>query len=153
MLGSTIKSIGIWGGLQPNSMVGVGLWIEVPSLVLAPLLIPDASVHYRCLYGVKARLYYVTFPATHDLGGGTDIPLLLSSIVVKKLPLERIYKRPDSPLPLPCIILTPQRVMAPPTAGVTDRDDYLRPVLVTMVMADNTEPTLQVNLDIMSLWQ
>lgn len=134
-------------------MIGIGLWIERPVAALPPALITTGAVHYRCLYAVQARLQEISWPAVNDLAGGADLPLQLSSIVVKKLPLERVYRRPDSPLPLPCIILTPQRVMASPTAGVTDRDDYQRPCLVTMVMADNEEPTLQINLDIMSLWQ
>jgi hypothetical protein len=135
-------------------MIGVGLWIERPRTTTpSSLLSPTAAVHSRCLDAVKARLQEVSWPAVHPVTGGSDIELALSSIVVKKLPLERVYKRPDSPLALPCIILTPQRVMAPPTAGVTDRDDYVRPCLVTMVMADNEEPTLQVNLDVMQSWQ
>ncbi len=133
-------------------MIGIGLW-TARSSVSPPMTSDAEAVHYRCLAAVQARLQDVSFPAVHDVGGGSDIPLQLTSIVVKKLPMERVYSRKDSPLPLPCIIITPQRVTAPPTAGVTTHDDYQRPCLVTMVMADNEEATLQVNLDVIGLWQ
>ena len=131
-------------------MLSIGFWNPGGT---ATLISTGSSVHYRCLYAVQARLQLLTYALVHDHAGGADIALLTSSIVVKKLPLERIYKRTDSPVPLPCIIITPQRSTASPTQGVTSSDDYVKPCLVTMVMADNAEPTLQLNLDVMSLWQ
>jgi hypothetical protein len=132
-------------------MIGIGLWIE--RAATSPLFSEEGAVHDRCLSAVQARLLEINWPAVHSVTGGSDVALDPSAIVVKKLPLERIYKRTDSPLPLPCIIITPQRASASPTAGVTDRDDYVRPCLVTMVMTDNAEPTLQLNLDVIALWQ
>ena len=134
-------------------MIGIGLWIERPIAYVASLLDETAAVHYRCLLGVVARLREISFPAVNSVFGGDDIQLTLASIVAKKLPLERIYKRADEPLALPAIIVTPQRPSAPPTLGVTSSDDYLKPCMITMVMADNAEPTLQLNLDVMCLWQ
>ena len=126
----------------------------LPSVFFSiPATSDEQAVHYQCLQATVAVLQTIGFPAAHNPAGGADIPLQFGSIVAKKLPLERIYTRPDSPLPLPAVIVTPQRTQAPPMAGVTDRDDYTRPCLVTMVMADNEEPTLQINLDVMALWQ
>lgn len=133
-------------------MIGIGLWNQMPA-VSPPALDGTESVQYRCLYAIQSRLSNVAFPDVKDIAGGADIPLQLSSIVVKKLPIERIYNRKNSPLPLPCIIITPQKEAAPPTAGVTDKDDYTHNCLVTMVMADNEEPTLVLNLGIISLWR
>lgn len=132
--------------------VGIGLWIVRPTAVLTPVSSTD-SVHYRCLAAVQTRLQSASFPAAKDPEGGDDIPLLLSSIVVKKLPLERIYRRATQPLALPCVLITPQRAGAVPTAGTNEHDDYTKPVLVTMILPDNEEPTLQLNLDVISLWQ
>ena len=112
------------------------------------------AVHFQLLQQTVVRLQAITWPAVHDLAGGPDIDLDIDhSIVWLKLPLERIYKRPDSPIALPCIIVTPQRVQASPTAGGNSYDDYVRPCLVTMVARDNQEPSLQLNLDVMALWE
>ena len=111
------------------------------------------AIHFQLLTQSQTVLQAIEFPAVQDLSGGPDISLDPNSIVVIKFPLERLYKRTDEPLALPCILITPQRVQAPPTLGVNSFDDYLRPVLVTMVMRDNQEPTLQLNLDVMAMWQ
>lgn len=131
-------------------MINIGLWIGRP-LTYTPGVLTGA-VRNRVLAAVKARILEITFPdVTHPDGGAAS--LSSDSVVVKKLALERIYKRLDVPVSLPCIIITPQRSTAVPTAGTLSYDDYVRPVLVTIVMADNAEPTLQLNLDIISLWQ
>jgi hypothetical protein len=134
-------------------MVGIGLWLTRPwTGDPPPILSVYESVHSRCLYAVQSRMREVTWPAPSSPKTGDPVPLLNSSIVVRKLPMERIFSRRDNPVPLPCIIITPQRVMAPPTQGLTSYDDYLRPVLVTIVMSDNAEPTLQLNLDVITMW-
>lgn len=135
-------------------MIGIGLWQLWPSV--SPDLLGDSpAVHYACLYAVQSTLRTTSFPAVQDPAGGDDIALSTASIVVKKLPLEEIFKRTTQPLSLPCILITPSttRVVVPPTAGPLTHDDYVRPVIVTMIMKDNKEPTLQVNLGTIALWQ
>lgn len=109
------------------------------------------AIHYQCLTAVQSRLRLINFPAAHDTGGGSDVPLASTSIVVWKTPL--LFYRPDVPLPLPAIIVNDQTEEGNATAGVTNRDDWVRPVLVTMGMADNMEATLQVNQDVMAMWR
>lgn len=131
-------------------MIGIGLWLQRPWYVSVLTEYTDA-VHSRCLSAVQLRIQDLEFPApTHPISE-EEMPLAHTSVVVKKLPLERIYKKLN--VTLPCIIITPGKTTASPTEGVNARDDYRRPCLVTVVMPDNAENTLELNLDIALLWQ
>lgn len=134
-------------------MIGVGLWVARPNISLtASLLSATESVQMRCLAAVQNRLQQAAWPAVKSVTGGADIQLPVESILVKKIPLERVYSN-TKPYSLPCILITPPRPMASATEGVNSADDYGKHVLVTMVMSDNSEPTLYVNLDVISKWQ
>jgi hypothetical protein len=98
-------------------------------------------------------LQQASWPSVRSADDSEDLQLAVDSIVVHKIPLERAYARKEDPLQLPCIIITPPRLTASATAGVNTSDDYGKPCLVTMVMSDRQEPTLQLNLSPMSMWQ
>jgi hypothetical protein len=69
-----------------------------------------------------------------------------ASVICRKLPLERAF-RDDETIALPCILVTPQRETMDPVAGSNVHDDVGYGVLVTLVAADNQEPTLADGLD------
>ena len=99
------------------------------------------STHFQILEAVQAVIKTLTLAGVAD-----------DSVVVKKLPLERVVELPDG-VALPAILITPQREIMPPTAGVTSFDDVLYGVLLTMIEADNQEDTLALNLDVVTLWR
>ena len=74
-----------------------------------------------------------------------------ASVVVKKLELRRIYRRPDG-VALPCVLITPYRPTFSAADGVTSFDDVKYGVQVTMISADNQEPTIEADMDRQILW-
>lgn len=101
----------------------------------------DESVHYACLLAAQSRVKLLNL---------ADVDA--DNVVVKKLPIDRIIKRKDNPLPLPCVLLTPMRQTMDPKEGVTSKDDVVYPVLCSVIAADNQEPTLEANLSRQMLW-
>lgn len=80
--------------------------------------------------------------------GLTDVTS--GSVVVKKLPLQRV-KRNDS-LSYPIIIITPEQTTAPPLAGSNVQDDVIYGVGVSVMDNDNQERTLAANINKYLLW-
>ena len=74
-----------------------------------------------------------------------------ASVVVKKLELRRIYRQPDG-VALPCVLITPYRPTFSAADGVTSFDDVKYGVQVTMISADNQEPTIEADMDRQILW-
>jgi hypothetical protein len=100
------------------------------------------SVYLECLRAAQARIRLLALP---DVAS--------SSVVVKKIPIDRLIKQSPSALPLPCILLTPRRETMDPKQGVTSKDDVVYQVLCSMLAADNQEPTLEANLDRQLYWR
>ena len=73
-----------------------------------------------------------------------------ASVVVKKLPLERVKK--NDGLSFPVVMITPARSPLNPAAGDNVQDDVVYGILVTLMDADNQEPTLALNLPRNVLW-
>ncbi len=73
-----------------------------------------------------------------------------ASVVVKKLPLERV-KTTDG-LEWPVVLITPWKSTLAPAAGDNVNDDVVYGVLVTLLDADNQESTLEANLGKYTLW-
>ena len=101
----------------------------------------DPSISYQCLLAAQEVIQ----------GLGLD-GVSSENVVVRKLPLDRALGA-DQPTTLPAILLSPQRETMDPHAGLTGLDDVVYGVLVTMVDADNQEPTLALNLDRYTLWR
>lgn len=97
------------------------------------------AISYQCLTAAQTRIRALTLD---DVAS--------ASIVVKKLPLERV-KRNDT-LTLPMILITPARETTP-ESGVTTHDDYGHGVMVTIIDDDNQESTLAANLNKYQLWR
>lgn len=87
-------------------------------------------IHFRCLEAIQSRIRLLLL---HDV---TD-----ASILYRKVPLSRYFRRTKSPIALPCILITPHRQLMPPDAGVNSADDVTYRCLVTAVAEDNQEPT------------
>lgn len=92
------------------------------------------SVEFQCLDAVRTVIRALGLTGVSS-----------SSIVYKKLPLERV-KRNDS-LSYPIIIITPARKTMPWAQGDNVQDDIIYGVLVTLVDVDNQERTLEANLN------
>ena len=91
-----------------------------------------SSVHYNCLTAVQTTIRAL---------GLTDV--VSASVVVKKLPLQRV-QRSDS-LTAPIILITPGRPVNPDT-GSNVQDDIIHSVLVSFLDDDNQEKTLAANM-------
>jgi hypothetical protein len=76
--------------------------------------------------------------------------LASGSVVVKKLPLERV-KRNDA-LSYPICIITPEQGPLNPMAGDNVNDDIVYGVGVNLADSDNQERTLAANLNKYLLW-
>lgn len=100
---------------------------------------PAGSVYYQCLTAVQSAIQNI------GLSGVAD-----ASVVVKKLPLERV-KTTDG-LDWPVVLITPQRSVLNPAAGDNVNDDVVYHVLVTLLDDDNQESTLAANLGTYMLW-
>ncbi|MBE3132933.1 MAG: hypothetical protein IMZ55_05630, partial [Acidobacteria bacterium] len=100
----------------------------------------DEAVHYQILTAVKARVLAATLAGIAN-----------ASVLVKKLPLERLFLGESAPA-LPGVIISPQRPAMPPAAGVTSKDDVIYGVLITLIAADNQEITVAANMDAYLLW-
>lgn len=114
--------------------------VAVSNFVYQNLTDGTTAVHYRCLTGVQSRIQ------TLSLTGITN-----ANIVVKKLPLERLKE--IGAISYPAVLITPQRETMNPKEGTTARDDVGYGVIVTMLAADNQEPTLAENLPRNTLWR
>lgn len=97
-----------------------------------------SSVHYNCLTAVQTTIRAL---------GLTDV--VSASVVVKKLPLQRV-QRSDS-LTAPIILITPGRPVNPDT-GSNVQDDIIHSVLVSFLDDDNQEKTLAANMSKYLLW-
>lgn len=97
------------------------------------------AVHYECLTSVQTIVRAL---------GLTDVAS--ASVVVKKLPLERV-KRNDS-LAYPIIVITPEVGPLNPAAGDNVNDDIIYGVGVNVVDNDNQERTLAANMNKYLLW-
>lgn len=106
---------------------------------------------WQCIQAVQARLQALTFDA--------DIPIANNSIVIRKLPLDKnLLTTPEVKsvfygVQLPCIIVGPSAEIVNPTQGTNYRDDVNYSVLVTVVDADDQEPTLLRNLPEYLKWR
>jgi len=76
--------------------------------------------------------------------------LLSASVVIKKLPLERV-KRNDA-LSYPICIITPEQVTIPAARGDNVNDQIIYGIGVNLADADNQESTLALNLNKYLLW-
>ena len=104
-------------------------------------LASDATaVYYDCLVAVQTTIRAL---------GLTGVAS--ASIVVKKLPLDRVKK--NDALSYPIVLITPVREQISPTEGSNLQDDYVYSVLVTILDDDNQEKTLAANLPAYLLWR
>ena len=99
----------------------------------------SGSVFYQCLAAVKTAIQNI------GLSGVAD-----ASIVVKKLPLERV--KTNDGLDWPVVLITPRKTTLNRAAGDNVNDDVVYGVLVTVIAADNQESTLATNLAAYTLW-
>ncbi len=97
------------------------------------------AVHYQCLSQVQTVIRNL---------GLADVAS--ASVVVKKLPLERV-KRNDS-LAYPIIVITPEAGPLNPMAGDNVNDDIIHAVGINVVDDDNQERTLAANMNKYLLW-
>ena len=97
------------------------------------------AVQYNCMVQVQTVIRAL---------GLTDIAS--ASVVVKKLPLERVKE--NDGLNFPVVMITPVRPTLNPAAGDNVQDDVVYGVLVTLMDADNQEKTLAANLPRNLLW-
>ena len=99
----------------------------------------SGSVYYQCLSAVQTGIQNIGLD-------GIDS----DSVVVKKLPLERV--KTNDGLDWPIILITPLKATLNPAAGDNVNDDVVYGVLVTIIAADNQESTLAANLSAYMLW-
>ena len=102
---------------------------------------PDgsASVFKQCLDAVQTAIR-----AAGLSGVASD------SVLVKKLPLERV--KANDAVAFPLCLITPGRHALPVTAGDNIHDDVIYEVRVTFIDDDDQERTLAANLDTYTTW-
>ena len=98
------------------------------------------STDYQCLTATRSTIRLL------GLSG-----LANDSVVVKKLPLERIVRGSEA-IAMPAVLLTPRPEIINPYAGTNVKDDIGYGVLVSILAEDNQEPTLAANLEKYLSW-
>lgn len=99
----------------------------------------SASVLKQCLDAVQTAI------RLESLSGVAS-----GSVLVKKLPLERV-KANDS-VAFPLCLITPGRHVLPPSAGDNIHDDVIYEIRVTFIDDDDQERTLEANLGTYTTW-
>jgi len=98
------------------------------------------ATHYQCLVATQAVIQSLLLDGIAN-----------SSVVVKKIPLDRILG--PQGISYPGVLVTPARETMDHTAGLNRLDDVGYGVLITMLDADNQEPTVAANINKYLTWR
>ena len=130
--------VGYWFGVATNDTDGV---MDISPVTFFSVTEGNESILWQCLKASQSRIQLLNLPGVAS-----------SSVVVKKLPVNRLINQKTNTLPLPCILLTPLKQTMNSREGVTSKDDVVYPILCSVVSSDNQEPTLEKDLDRQTLW-